>query len=148
MKKKVVVQLPPVAKEAPVTTRYALELEALEPGARKLRIAEIRKRYIGHMFFIGALYKHEMLKESIMHHCVQELFGDPDEPDGEKIECLAKLMATIGKQLDAAALEKLGRLYRINFEQYDSPDVAAHGPDVSLTADERAEVAYLVASEK
>mgnify|MGYP001495655802 CR=1 FL=1 len=29
MKKKVVVQLPPVAKEAPVTTRYALELEAL-----------------------------------------------------------------------------------------------------------------------
>ena len=82
------------------------ELEALEPGARKLRIAEIRKRYIGHMFFIGALYKHEMLKESIMHHCVQELFGDPDEPDGEKIECLAKLMATIGKQLDAAALEK------------------------------------------
>ena len=30
MKKKVVVQLPPVAKEAPVTTRYALELEALE----------------------------------------------------------------------------------------------------------------------
>ena len=47
-----------------------------------------------------------------------------------------------------AALEKLGRLYRINFEQYDSPDVAAHGPDVSLMADERAEVAYLVASEK
>ncbi|KAH8091304.1 hypothetical protein JL720_6199 [Aureococcus anophagefferens] len=82
------------------------ELEALEPGPRKLRIAEIRKLYIGHMFFIGALYKHEMLKESIMHHCVQELFGDPDEPDGEKIECLAKLMATIGKQLDAAALEK------------------------------------------
>ena len=82
------------------------ELEALEPGPRKLRIAEIRKLYIGHMFFIGALYKQSMLKESIMHHCVQELFGDPDEPDGEKIECLAKLMATIGKQLDAAALEK------------------------------------------
>ena len=30
MKKKVVVQLPPVAKEAPLTTRYALELEALD----------------------------------------------------------------------------------------------------------------------
>ena len=34
MKKKVVVQLPPVAKEAPVTARYALELEALDSGGR------------------------------------------------------------------------------------------------------------------
>ena len=82
------------------------ELEAMDEADRARELAKIRKRYIGHMYFIGALYKHEMLKESIMHHCVQELFGDPDEPDGEKIECLAKLMSTIGKQLDAAALEK------------------------------------------
>ena len=82
------------------------ELESLDEEARERKLAKIRKQYIGHMFFIGALYKQGLLKENIMHHCVQELFGDPDEPDGEKIECLAKLMATIGKQLDAAALEK------------------------------------------
>ena len=36
-------------------------------------------------FFIGALYKQGLLKENIMHHCVQELFGDPSEPDSEKL---------------------------------------------------------------
>ena len=41
-----------------------------------------------------------------MHHCVQELFGDPSEPDSEKLECLAKLLTSIGKKLDAAALDK------------------------------------------
>ena len=58
------------------------------------------------MFFIGALYKQGLLKENIMHHCVQELFGDPSEPDSEKLECLAKLLTSIGKKLDAAALDK------------------------------------------
>ena len=38
MKKKVVVQLPPVAKEAPVTTRYALELEALDSVAEIVEV--------------------------------------------------------------------------------------------------------------
>jgi len=80
------------------------ELEQLEADERELKLAKIRKRYIGHMFFIGALYKQELLKESIMHHCVQELFGDPADPDAEKLECLAKLLTTIGKQLDAAAV--------------------------------------------
>ena len=81
-------------------------LESMDEEEKERELAKIRKVYIGHMFFIGALYKQELLKESIMHHCVQELFGDPDEPDNEKIECLAKLLTTIGKQLDAAALEK------------------------------------------
>ena len=38
MKKKVVVQLPPVAKEAPVTARYALELEALDSVAEIVEV--------------------------------------------------------------------------------------------------------------
>lgn len=77
-----------------------------DDAEREARITSIRKIYIGHIFFIGALYKQELLRETIMHHCVQELFGDPDEPDDEKIECLSKLMMSVGKQLDAAALEK------------------------------------------
>ena len=38
MKKKVAMQLPPVAKEAPVSERYALELEALEPIAEIVEV--------------------------------------------------------------------------------------------------------------
>mmetsp|Transcript_21666 Transcript_21666/g.67886 ORF Transcript_21666/g.67886 Transcript_21666/m.67886 type:complete len:718 (-) Transcript_21666:470-2623(-) len=83
------------------------EIEAIADAAeRAARVATLRKLYIGHMYFIGALYKQELLRETIMHHCIQELFGDPEEPDDDKIECLAKLLTTIGKQLDAAALEK------------------------------------------
>ena len=82
------------------------ELESLDEEARERKLSKIRKQYIGHMFFIGALYKQGLLKENIMHHCVQELFGDPSEPDSEKLECLAKLLTSIGKKLDAAALDK------------------------------------------
>ena len=83
------------------------EVEAIEDAEeREEKMKMIRKRYIGHMFFIGALYKHELLREEIMHNCIQELFGDPDDPDEEKLECLAKLLTTIGKQLDAAAFQK------------------------------------------
>ena len=42
MKKKVVVQLPPVAKEAPVTTRYALELEALDSVAEIVEVDGVK----------------------------------------------------------------------------------------------------------
>ena len=81
-------------------------MESLDEESRERKLGKIRKQYIGHMFFIGALYKQGLLKENIMHHCVQELFGDPSEPDSEKLECLAKLLTSIGKKLDAAALDK------------------------------------------
>ena len=82
------------------------ELDSLDARERERAIAALRKVYIGHMFFIGALFKAEMLKESIMHYCIQELFGDPDAPDEEKIECLTRLLTSIGLQLDRIALEK------------------------------------------
>ena len=48
-----------------------------------------------------------------MHHCVQELFGDPSEPDSEKLECLAKLLTSIGKKLDRGSLgqERVGQVH-------------------------------------
>ena len=87
-------------------TQTIKELEEMDAAGKAKKMATIRKQYIGHMLFIAALYKQGLLKENIMHHCIQELFGDPAEPDGEKLECLAKLMTTIGKKLDAAALDK------------------------------------------
>ena len=56
---------------------------------------------------------------------------------------------------DAAAydetLVKLARLYAINFEQYaagDGAKVAAFGPQVTVTQEQRAELSRLVAAEK
>lgn len=47
--------------------------------------------------FIGELFKLKMLTESIMHNCVLKLLKAKDE---ESLECLCRLLSTIGKELD------------------------------------------------
>ena len=48
--------------------------------------------------FIGELFKLKMLTEHIMHECVFKLLSSKDE---ESLECLCKLLRTIGKELDS-----------------------------------------------
>lgn len=48
--------------------------------------------------FIGELFKLKMLTEPIMHECVFKLLNNKDE---ESLECLCKLLRTIGKELDS-----------------------------------------------
>jgi hypothetical protein len=47
--------------------------------------------------FIGELYKLNMLTLNIMHGCVKQLISKIDE---ESLECLCKLLMTIGKDLE------------------------------------------------
>jgi hypothetical protein len=47
--------------------------------------------------FIGELFKLKMLTPLIMHDCVFKLLSSKDE---ESLECLCKLLRTIGKELD------------------------------------------------
>ena len=47
--------------------------------------------------FIGELYKQRMLLESIMHECVVKLLRANDQ---DSLECLCRLLATIGKDID------------------------------------------------
>lgn len=42
-----------------------------------------------------------MLTEKIMHECIKKLLDDVAAPKQEDLECLAKLMSTVGRQLDA-----------------------------------------------
>lgn len=49
------------------------------------------------MKLIGELFKLKMLTAHIMHDCVVKLLKDEHE---ESLECLCKLMSTIGKDLD------------------------------------------------
>ena len=58
------------------------------------------------MKFVGQLFRVSLLSDKIMHSCVQELFGDPEEPDEEKISCLCALLTTIGHQLEAGCTKK------------------------------------------
>ncbi|KAM9299536.1 eukaryotic translation initiation factor 4 gamma 3 [Gastrophryne carolinensis] len=70
-------------------TRLQEELEESRDKARR--------RSIGNIKFIGELFKLKMLTEAIMHDCVVKLLKNHDE---ESLECLCRLLTTIGKDLD------------------------------------------------
>ncbi|XP_037346868.2 eukaryotic translation initiation factor 4 gamma 3 isoform X5 [Pungitius pungitius] len=76
---------------ASTTERERLQQE-LEEAKDKAR-----RRSIGNIRFIGELFKLKMLTEAIMHDCVVKLLKNHDE---ESLECLCRLLTTIGKDLD------------------------------------------------
>uniref|UniRef100_A0A672LLP6 Eukaryotic translation initiation factor 4 gamma 3-like n=1 Tax=Sinocyclocheilus grahami TaxID=75366 RepID=A0A672LLP6_SINGR len=81
------------------------ELEAANSASERERLQEelneakdkARRRSIGNIKFIGELFKLRMLTEAIMHDCVVKLLKNHDE---ESLECLCRLLTTIGKDLD------------------------------------------------
>ncbi|XP_029473094.1 eukaryotic translation initiation factor 4 gamma 1 isoform X7 [Rhinatrema bivittatum] len=81
------------------------ELEAAATPEEKTRLREeleeardkARRRSLGNIKFIGELFKLKMLTEAIMHDCVVKLLKNHDE---ESLECLCRLLSTIGKDLD------------------------------------------------
>jgi hypothetical protein len=52
---------------------------------------------LGNVKFIGELFAEKMLNEKIVQECIKRLLTSPDE---DTIECLCKLMVTVGKLLD------------------------------------------------
>lgn len=56
-----------------------------------------KRRTLGNMRFIGELYLKSMLTSKIMHRCIMELMKTDDD---ESLECLCKLLTTIGARLD------------------------------------------------
>uniref|UniRef100_A0A8B9RE72 Eukaryotic translation initiation factor 4 gamma 1 n=1 Tax=Astyanax mexicanus TaxID=7994 RepID=A0A8B9RE72_ASTMX len=80
------------------------ELDAAT-GEEKQRLKEeleeakdkARRRSLGNIKFIGELFKLKMLTENIMHDCIVKLLKNHDE---ESLECLCRLLSTIGKDLD------------------------------------------------
>ncbi|XP_060761436.1 eukaryotic translation initiation factor 4 gamma 1-like [Neoarius graeffei] len=77
------------ATEEEVRQRLNEELEEAKDQARR--------RSLGNIKFIGELFKLKMLTEPIMHDCIVKLLKNHDE---ESLECLCRLLSTIGKDLD------------------------------------------------
>ncbi|KAJ4919575.1 hypothetical protein JOQ06_012525, partial [Pogonophryne albipinna] len=85
--------------------RKQKELDAATVPEEKQRLTEqlqrekdnARRRSMGNMKFIGELFKLKMLTEVIMHDCIVKLLKNHDE---ESLECLCRLLSTIGKDLD------------------------------------------------
>jgi len=78
----------------------------------------IKKHYLGHMRFIGELYKGDLISIKIMLFCIPALLENSDEGKNnnqdyeEKVECFAKLMTVIGSSLEqqSEAMKKVGKI--------------------------------------
>ncbi|XP_024910633.1 eukaryotic translation initiation factor 4 gamma 1 [Cynoglossus semilaevis] len=80
------------------------ELEAASEEEKQRLVEELvetkdkaRRRSMGNIKFIGELFKLKMLTEVIMHDCIVKLLKNHDD---ESLECLCRLLSTIGKDLD------------------------------------------------
>lgn len=71
----------------------------------------MRKRAVGTVRFIGELYKIDLLTIKIMHTCVQLLL-DPRTMDEESLECLCKLLTTVGKKMETDARDCLSKYFQ------------------------------------
>uniref|UniRef100_A0AAY5KGA1 Eukaryotic translation initiation factor 4 gamma 1 n=1 Tax=Esox lucius TaxID=8010 RepID=A0AAY5KGA1_ESOLU len=80
-----------------------LDAAATEEEKERLKVEleeakdKARRRSLGNIKFIGELFKLKMLTEAIMHDCIVKLLKNHDE---ESLECLCRLLSTIGKDLD------------------------------------------------
>ncbi|CAF3682682.1 unnamed protein product [Adineta steineri] len=77
-------------------------------------LVKAKRRKLGNIFFIGELFKLQMLTDTIMYDCIEYLLRD--KTDEESLECLCRLLRTIGKELDAKASEKTAN--KTNLEKH------------------------------
>ncbi|XP_053716583.1 eukaryotic translation initiation factor 4 gamma 3-like [Synchiropus splendidus] len=88
------------------------ELDAVKEVEERQQLAEeleevkykARKRSVGNIKFVGELFKLKIIKGAIMHNCISKLLKNSDE---ESLECLCKLVSTIGKILDVSGNKTL-----------------------------------------
>uniref|UniRef100_A0A8C1U784 Eukaryotic translation initiation factor 4 gamma, 3a n=1 Tax=Cyprinus carpio TaxID=7962 RepID=A0A8C1U784_CYPCA len=88
-----------------VLERKQKELDSATSPTERERLQEeleeakdkARRRSTGNIKFIGELFKLKMLTEPIMHDCMVKLLKNHDD---ESLECLCRLLTTIGKDLD------------------------------------------------
>ncbi|EQC28828.1 hypothetical protein, variant [Saprolegnia diclina VS20] len=87
----------------PLTSLNESDTDALSVAALAEKALILKRATLGHIRFIGELYKQGMLSSRIMHECIQRLFGNLESPDEENLECMCKLMSTIGARLEERA---------------------------------------------
>ena len=91
--------------------------EVTDPDEIDYHANLIKKQYLGHMRFIGELYKNDLISVKIMLRCLPALLQGENEDssdgiDEEKIECFSQLMTVIGSGLEqqSEAMKTLGKV--------------------------------------
>ena len=63
-------------------------------------LIKLKRRVLGNMRFIGEIFKVGLIGEKIMHSIITELLSNVENPEEEEIECLCRLLMTVGSILD------------------------------------------------
>ena len=129
---------------------------------KQMAVFKTKKRSLGNIKFIGELFKMNILSEAIMITCINKLLQKPE--DEESMECMCKLLSTIGKTIDSKSKTKVDSLMneldqlqvkktassRIRFMIMDVIDLRKSGwvPKRNEVPTTIAEVHRLAASEK
>lgn len=85
------------------TATQSIQSLEISEDDKQEKLFILRKRYTGHMRFVGEIYMKGLVKPNKMYLCVSELLESRDE---EKLSCLCKLLQTIGKKLEAYDIKK------------------------------------------
>ncbi|KAL1505220.1 hypothetical protein ABEB36_004834 [Hypothenemus hampei] len=72
----------------------------LDPEELEERRQKAKRKMLGNIKFIGELGKLEILSESILHRCIQELLMRRGDDASEDLECLCQIIRTCGRILD------------------------------------------------
>ncbi|RXG61596.1 Eukaryotic translation initiation factor 4 gamma 2 [Armadillidium vulgare] len=109
--------------------------QPLTPEEEEQRSAA-RRKMVGNLRFIGELGKLEIINQSILHNCIQQLLERKRQRTiadlAEDLECLCQIMRTCGKYLMDQYFERIGQLSmspelpsRIRFMLQDVLDLRA-----------------------
>eukprot|EP00050_Salpingoeca_kvevrii_P011525 m.16043 g.16043 ORF g.16043 m.16043 type:complete len:804 (-) comp3471_c0_seq1:1830-4241(-) len=67
---------------------------------------DARRKMLGNIRFIGELFKFGLLSEKIPHDCIRQLLSNVTNPVPDDVECLCKLLKTLGQKLDHPKAKK------------------------------------------
>lgn len=119
-------------KEKKLEVLSKAEMAQLSEDEREQVLLKERRckvRSLGNIIFIAELFKEKMLNEVIMHECIVRLLTAPegsDRPDEESIECLCKLLTTVGAHLDHDKAQGYMKKYFKLISKYaDEPDISS-----------------------
>ncbi len=98
--------------EQDTDTKIAIATEGIDDEEeRQNKVNLVKKHYLGHMRFIGELYKGDLISIKVMLICLPALLeGELSSSenaggiDEEKVECFTKLMTVIGMILEQQSL--------------------------------------------
>jgi len=86
--------------DIPECTPAVKKAEVGELTEEDYLMIKLKRRVLGNMRFIGEIFKVGLIGEKIMHSIIAELLSNVENPEEEEIECLCRLLMTVGAILD------------------------------------------------